>query len=89
MYLLPVFSYFCSWLVFTLETKLITAPWRTLAKQRIFFEDYATQRSFDAMNPENWYSQSRDKIMSAKVPPLLCFLVSLVYYFALSVANFI
>lgn len=38
-----------------------------VAKRRKFFENYAKEHSFDALNPEHWYSHSRDSLLSTKV----------------------
>eukprot|EP00026_Physarum_polycephalum_P001724 Phypoly_transcript_01726.p1 GENE.Phypoly_transcript_01726~~Phypoly_transcript_01726.p1 ORF type:complete len:978 (+),score=124.21 Phypoly_transcript_01726:128-3061(+) len=35
-------------------------------KRRKFFERYAKEKGFDSLNPVNWYSQSRAKILSFK-----------------------
>jgi hypothetical protein len=52
-------------------------PWDKSAERRHFFEDYAKENGFDPLIPDNWYSQSRDKIMSTKV-------VQLEFYFITS-----
>ena len=36
-------------------------------KRRMFFEDYAKQNGFDPLIPNNWYVQSKLKILSLKV----------------------
>ena len=45
--------------------------WHTTESRRIFFERYAEQQGFDPLNPDYWYSQSRDKILAVKVQDLL------------------
>lgn len=37
-----------------------------IAYRRKFFEDYAKKNNFDPLNPENWYSRTKD-IMETKV----------------------
>ena len=51
----------------------VVAVWQDIANRRQFFEKYAKTNGFDPLVPENWYYQSRRKILEAKVlvlPPL-------------------
>lgn len=48
-------------------TKIIKARWSEAENRRIFFMNFAKDNNFDALNTNEWYSQSRDKIMSTKV----------------------
>lgn len=41
--------------------------WREPSARKAFFENYAKQKEFDPLNPENWYLQTYDNIMSARV----------------------
>eukprot|EP00026_Physarum_polycephalum_P000846 Phypoly_transcript_00847.p1 GENE.Phypoly_transcript_00847~~Phypoly_transcript_00847.p1 ORF type:complete len:1309 (+),score=236.62 Phypoly_transcript_00847:226-3927(+) len=51
-----------------LEPHKMWAPpdWTEAETRRKFFEDFARENGFDPLNPENWYHQSRDKIMERK-----------------------
>lgn len=46
---------------------IIEAWWRSVGNRRKFFEMYATTHNFDSLQPDQWYSQPRDKIMATKV----------------------
>jgi hypothetical protein len=46
---------------------LITASWKDAENRRNFFLSYSQENNFDPLNPENWYSQSIDKMMAVKV----------------------
>jgi hypothetical protein len=35
--------------------------------RRKFFENFAAENGFDPLNPRNWHSLPREKIMAAKV----------------------
>ena len=41
--------------------------WTDVDKRRIFFEQYAKDNGFNHANPESWYAQPPELIMSAKV----------------------
>jgi hypothetical protein len=41
--------------------------WKDIKKRRKFFEKYAKERGFDPNDPEKWYLQSKEEIVSAKV----------------------
>jgi hypothetical protein len=41
--------------------------WLNVENRRNFFIKYANSRGFDPLNPENWYTQTREAIMEAKV----------------------
>jgi hypothetical protein len=41
--------------------------WIYVDTRRKFFEKYAKDNGFDPKNPENWYAQPADLIMSVKV----------------------
>jgi len=44
----------------------LQSKWRDPANRRKFFEDYAKEQLFDPLIAENWYSQTKDNIMSKK-----------------------
>ena len=50
-----------------LSLSYFIVSWHTTESRRIFFERYAEQQGFDPLNPDYWYSQSRDKILTVKV----------------------
>ena len=41
--------------------------WTRVENRRSFFESYAKESGFDPLVAENWYSESKQKIMFAKV----------------------
>lgn len=43
------------------------AFWSKASNRRQFFERYARENQFDPRLPENWYMQSRQKIIQTKV----------------------
>jgi len=49
------------------DTNLFIDSWNTVAQRRNFFENYASKVGFDSLVPENWYSQSKQKIKETKV----------------------
>jgi len=51
-----------------LQEALFPSPpkWNSKYNRRVFFSQYAIKHGFDASNPEHWYKQSREAIMSAK-----------------------
>ena len=57
-----------------------SAVWHDIANRRHFFEKYAKANGFDPLIPENWYEQSKLKIMYSKVAiSLLLFFSSLLF----------
>jgi hypothetical protein len=50
---------------------LFTAIWHDAKNRREFFQNFAIENRFDFLVAANWYSLTREKIMSAKVSPLL------------------
>jgi hypothetical protein len=41
--------------------------WPVVENRRKVFELFAEENGFDPLQAENWYSQSRDKLLSIKV----------------------
>ena len=41
--------------------------WNDPISRRKYFENYARANDFDPLVPDNWYSQSKDKIVGMKV----------------------
>jgi hypothetical protein len=41
--------------------------WDKAENRRAVFEEYALQKQFNPLNPENWYQQSRREIAQAPV----------------------
>ena len=54
-------------LFFLLVHMFILDYWDDVANRKRFFEDYAVSNGFDSLQPEQWYSQPRWKIMASKV----------------------
>ena len=48
----------------------------TARSRRLFFDEYASEHDFNPLIPENWFAQSRSKIMHKKV----------YFYFTLSIS---
>lgn len=46
---------------------IFAAVWPERKTRRNFFEKYAKENNFDALIPDNWYSQSRTKLTNSKV----------------------
>jgi hypothetical protein len=51
----------------SLEFTLLTAKWHEIRNRRKFFESYAKRKGFDPLNPENWYSFAKKKLLAHKV----------------------
>jgi hypothetical protein len=65
---------FCSIsILFPFKQKSIA--WRDIRKRRKFFVQYAIENGFDPYNPENWYSQTKDLVLSNKVCDCFLFLL--------------
>ena len=52
---------------------LYLAVWKSPENRRNFFEKYAKQNGFDPLDPELWYSQTKENILAA---------VSYIHYFS-------
>ena len=70
-FLLRIFASFLPFLFvfvdfFVLLTSII-ATWREIGDRRGFFENYAANHSFNHQDPEGWYKQPLEMIMSTKV----------------------
>eukprot|EP00026_Physarum_polycephalum_P002504 Phypoly_transcript_02511.p1 GENE.Phypoly_transcript_02511~~Phypoly_transcript_02511.p1 ORF type:complete len:789 (+),score=87.01 Phypoly_transcript_02511:70-2436(+) len=48
------------------ETKYLNSYWSNIENRRQLFESYASENGFDHTVAKNWYSQSREKILSFK-----------------------
>eukprot|EP00026_Physarum_polycephalum_P001298 Phypoly_transcript_01299.p1 GENE.Phypoly_transcript_01299~~Phypoly_transcript_01299.p1 ORF type:complete len:1145 (+),score=200.33 Phypoly_transcript_01299:2-3436(+) len=48
------------------ETSFSRPAWSDVDKRRKFFEQFANDNGFSSANPENWYAQPPELIMSAK-----------------------
>eukprot|EP00026_Physarum_polycephalum_P002627 Phypoly_transcript_02635.p1 GENE.Phypoly_transcript_02635~~Phypoly_transcript_02635.p1 ORF type:complete len:741 (+),score=93.71 Phypoly_transcript_02635:157-2379(+) len=48
------------------KSQIGRSSWHTKDLRRRFFEKYARVYKFDPLNPEHWYNQPRDQIMSFK-----------------------
>ena len=70
---------FLSLFYFTFPDKIFVvlgSYWYSLAYRKQFFINVATQKHFDPLIPENWYSVSFSSLYSFKVPSLSLFLPS-------------
>lgn len=57
---------FC-FLTTSLKNYITATSWQDLRDRKKFFEEYAEANGFDPHNPENWYTQTANKIKSSKV----------------------
>jgi hypothetical protein len=57
----------CMYLFIPLAVLTIINQPDSWKNRRRFFENYAKENGFDPLNPENWYLQAREKIISTKV----------------------
>ena len=55
------------WMHFIYLIFLLFAAWHKAEFRKGFFEKYANENDFDALNHVDWLSQSSDHILSAKV----------------------
>ena len=64
---------------------LFLVSWRDVPNRRALFEQYAKEHGFDPYDPNQWYSQNQDSILSTKVPPpfppFYFYLFSLVFFY--------
>lgn len=58
----------------------IPAPFANSSARRQFFGEYAQTKGFDPLDPENWYSQSKEGIMSTTVMTISNSLINNVIY---------
>ena len=69
-------------MVFIYSHSVEPDPWESTESRREFFESYAKENGFDPHYHENWYSQSRSKIIARKVSTtLLSLLLFILFHF--------
>ena len=66
---LSLFFSFCfpSFASVVLSLLYLAASWNIAYNRRKFFTNYAHEHEFDPLNPNQWYLQSKNSILSAKV----------------------
>jgi hypothetical protein len=65
-YLFIFIFYFYFYFIFVVcyNSIMPASSWKDIQTRRKFFEMYAKRNGFDPLNPENWYSQIQNKIIS-------------------------
>lgn len=76
-----LFYYFYSFIFFiiiiVINIIVFSAEWNDEERRREALETYARDHAFDPLIPQNWYSQSRDKLNSIEVIfsfPFFCYI---------------
>ena len=77
----PPTPFSTSLLISFAEININIASWNSPFRRKRFFERYAKEHSFDPRVPENWYSQSRGKILETKVSSTPLYISSTSFHF--------